>query len=458
MNLNCKLFFKIVFLLSIPIITLIIRSVNIEDGQTICLFNNILGVNCYGCGITKAILAFLNGEFYKALNYNANVIFVLPVLMFIWFKQFAMLFSKHINHYHIGVAAFILFSGCSTIASKLIPLKDLPSPNGQYDIGTQIFTWIDENREETFTEEANDKRKLSIQVWYPAEVSGKNYYPYLDNANKRIPPIAKRIEVPALILSGVKNVKTHSELNAKPIIGEFPLILFSHGLGGMKVQNTIQVEELVSNGYIVVASDHTYDANITIFQDGSIAEFRAGYDESISYTEQQFYDFRIPQINIRAADMSFVLNKIEDLQRLGGLWSNIDMSSVGIFGHSFGGGTAVVSSYNDKRIDACIALDGWIKPVPSLILENGIDVPFMFIGQEKWTDDVNYLKLDQLIENSSEENYKILIQNTMHFDYTDSPYFSDLSKRVGISGSMEADDIVDTLNFHINTFFKSHLH
>ena len=351
----------------------------------------------------------------------------------------------------------LLFAGCSTIVSTLVPLNDTPKPNGRYGVGTQVFTWIDQNRLETFTEE-DDKRKLSIQLWYPAEMSGKDFFPYLDNADKRISYIAKRIEVPEFLVSGVKYVDSHSEYNAKPILGEFPLIIFSHGLGGMKVQNTIQVEELVSNGYIVIAPDHTYDANITIFNDGSTAEFRAGYDESIEYTEQDFYDFRIPQINTRSLDLSFIMDKIESLQRVGGVWSNIDMSKIGVFGHSFGGGTAVVSSYNDKRIDACIALDGWIKPVPPSIIEDGLDVPFMFIGQKQWKDSSNYLKLDQLINNSSKQKDKILIENTMHFDYTDSPYFSDLSKRIGISGSMPAQEIVDTLNFYINTFFNSHLY
>ena len=216
----------------------------------------------------------------------------------------------HLNNhksYFSAVICIMLISGCSTIISNLVPLKDFPKPRGDYDIGTQIFTWTDEEREETFTEEEGDKRKLSVQVWYPTTLSGKKFYPYVDNSNLRIPKIAQRIEVPAVLLSGVKNVTTHSELNAQPITGQFSLIIFSHGLGGMKVQNTIQVEELVSNGYIVVAPDHTYDANITIFEDGSVAEFKAGYDESRTYTEAEFYAFRIPQIRIRAADISFAL-------------------------------------------------------------------------------------------------------------------------------------------------------
>ena len=76
MNSYNKLILKIILLLCIPIVTLIISFIRIENGQTICLFNNILGLNCIGCGITKSIIAFINGEFHQSINYNYNVIII----------------------------------------------------------------------------------------------------------------------------------------------------------------------------------------------------------------------------------------------------------------------------------------------------------------------------------------------------------------------------------------------
>ena len=84
------------------------------------------------------------------------------------------------------------------------------------------------------------------------------------------------------------------------------------------------------------------------------------------------------------------------------------MNHIGVFGHSFGGGTSIVSSYYDNRIDACLVLDSWIKPIPNTIIEDGIDIPFMFIGQTEWTDPVNYQKLDILLENSGFNATKVL--------------------------------------------------
>ena len=99
MNSYNKLILKIILLLCIPIFTLILSFIGIENGQTICLFHNILDFNCIGCGITRSIITFINGDFYKAINYNHNVIIILPLLIMIWLKQFFLLTDKLINNY-----------------------------------------------------------------------------------------------------------------------------------------------------------------------------------------------------------------------------------------------------------------------------------------------------------------------------------------------------------------------
>jgi hypothetical protein len=51
------------------------------------------------------------------------------------------------------------------------------------------------------------------------------------------------------------------------------VLIFSHGRGGYRQHNTMQVEELVSHGYIVAAIDHPYAATGVVFPDGRIAAF-----------------------------------------------------------------------------------------------------------------------------------------------------------------------------------------
>ena len=80
-----------------------------------------------------------------------------------------------------------------------------------------------------------------------------------------------------------------------------PLVLFSHGLSGMKNQNTIQAELLASHGITVISVDHAYDAYLTIFADGTVADYRSSDTEN--RTGDAFWAFRLPQLKTRVADL-----------------------------------------------------------------------------------------------------------------------------------------------------------
>ena len=175
--------------------------------------------------------------------------------------------------YKIALILSCLFYSCSII----IPLNDLPKPDGKYTVGTKLFYWEDSSRDEIFTKDIIDTRKIVVQIWYPAIQPSDSLYPYMDNPELRLNALSKQIGVPNFLMQHVKDIKGNSYLNAKPVENKkFPIILFSHGLGGTKTQNSINIEALVSNGYIVVAPDHTYDASVTIFENGDIYDFKSG--------------------------------------------------------------------------------------------------------------------------------------------------------------------------------------
>ena len=76
-----------VALLSIPIILFSLSQETIPTNKCLCLFSNIFEVQCYGCGTYRAIMSFLNVEIINALNYNINILFVFPLLLYIWIKK-----------------------------------------------------------------------------------------------------------------------------------------------------------------------------------------------------------------------------------------------------------------------------------------------------------------------------------------------------------------------------------
>ena len=359
---------------------------------------------------------------------------------------------------YIFILSCLFITSCSVVIPTLIPFHDIPEPTGSFSIGTRVFNWEDGKREEWFTEEAGDLRTIIVQIWYPADTVFGNPEPYLDYPQQRVGPISEQIELPPFLIRHIQNVQTNSYANSslKPSDKLYPLVIFSHGLGGMRMQNTVQMEELASHGFVVLALDHPYDANITIFNDGTTADYRSGAEGEL--TPKEFWDLRIPQINTRSADVSYVLDHIEDLRNEGDVfWKSIDLDHIGVMGHSFGGATAIVASTKDTRLDACIVLDAWLVPVESSIIQSGMKTPFLYMGRPQWDTELNYLKLDSLISASNAPSEKLILPETKHFDYSDTPQFSPMARKIGVTGTMPADAIRDTLNTRIVHFFTTHL-
>ena len=104
----------------------------------------------------------------------------------------------------IYLIILVLFQSCS------LNFKNLPEPESLYLIGTKIITFEDYYREEWFTEEKKDNRKIVVQVWYPAESKSDSLSAYLDNFNVKQKYISEQLGIPQKIISGLKNIKTNS--------------------------------------------------------------------------------------------------------------------------------------------------------------------------------------------------------------------------------------------------------
>ena len=134
------------------------------------------------------------------------------------------------------------------------------------------------------------------------------------------------------------------------------------------------------------------------------------------------------------------------------------MANTRVGSHPSYGGTVVVNSYFDSRIDACLSLDGWFEPIPPNIINEGIQIPFCYIGQlqEQWGEDL--INGSQLMKfhNNTQESYIIEIKETKHFDYADIPYISRISRIMGMSGKA-GKHLTKDLNRAITFFFDTYL-
>lgn len=85
---------KLIGLLLLPFLIFFLPFNLVDSGPTICIYKNITGHNCYGCGITRAITAFIKGDAIKSIEYNPLVIIVFPVGLTVYFKELWTIFLK----------------------------------------------------------------------------------------------------------------------------------------------------------------------------------------------------------------------------------------------------------------------------------------------------------------------------------------------------------------------------
>ena len=349
----------------------------------------------------------------------------------------------------------------SIILPATVPVVKLPKPTGPFKVGTAIFHWTDTTRTEWFTEEPGDLRKMMIQLWYPANNNSQNKAsPYIDHIDLRAQAIGDRVGLPSFMLDHLNLVKTHSFIEASPIESKelFPLIIFSHGLGGMRNQNTVLMEELASTGYAVAAMDHPYDANMTIFPPNSeasaerIADYRSAIPEGTA--DSIWLKIRNRQLDTRIADVLFILQQLETVDTP--LLSRINFQQIGIAGHSFGGATAVLSAMQDHRFKAVVALDGWFVPFAIPDADAKMDVPFLYLGQmswKSWNEKRHRHYLDLILSQSGENAYHLSIEGSKHYDYADMPLFSPIMRLLGLVGFPDGREMVDIVNRNTLQFF-----
>ncbi len=97
---------KISILVAIPIVIIIIPKSIVFNGPTICLINNIFGIDCLGCGMTRAIFLVFDGDFITAFKLNSRILFVLSILFFLWIKLIYKQISAGLYLYTIQAEEF----------------------------------------------------------------------------------------------------------------------------------------------------------------------------------------------------------------------------------------------------------------------------------------------------------------------------------------------------------------
>ncbi|GHE02917.1 lipase [Streptomyces alanosinicus] len=254
----------------------------------------------------------------------------------------------------------------------------LPAPTGPHPLGTIAVHLIDRARVDPW-QDSRPSRELMIQLWYPARATHEHPpVPWMSPG--AVPFFEREQGIPSgtLLLP-----TTHAHLAAPVDHGRCgrPVVLYSPGLHSDRSLGTALIEELASRGYLVVAIDHTYDADQVEFPGGRVETFAITGDIDDALIAKA--------LTVRTADTRFVLDQLTALNAghntdagrrplpptLAGAF---DLSRVGMLGHSLGGATAAAAIRADRRLQAGANLDGSLLPPVTA----GTDRPFLLFGSD----------------------------------------------------------------------------
>ncbi|MGM9463398.1 alpha/beta hydrolase family protein [Streptomyces murinus] len=273
----------------------------------------------------------------------------------------------------------------------------LPSPTGPYPVGETTLHLVDRTRPDPWQSD-RIHRELMVGVFYPAtRTAHRPPAPYM------LPAAATHFDrvtandylqlgtpTGRADWAGVVTRVTRDAPVAPGRRGRLPVPLYSPGLGEPRTWDTTLAADLASRGYAVVTVDHTYESPEVQFPDGSLATMVAPGDPDA---------FIRKALAVRVADTGFVLDRLRlldsghpdaDGQRPPrGLAGSLDLSRVGMFGHSMGGTAAALAMDSDRRITAGIDMDGnltYLDGSPMPVARHGLDRPFLLLGKDGETD------------------------------------------------------------------------
>ena len=160
-----------------------------------------------------------------------------------------------------------------------------------------------------------------------------------------------------------------------------------------------------------------------------------------------------------AGDIGFALDFMQGQNddRGSRFFNSLDLSRVGVYGHSTGGGAAIQFCGTDARCKALLGMDPFMPPVSYEVLEKGVTQPAFFMFSQRWAGDVgsrNNELFKRFIPNVGESLGVISIDGTAHYDFSDLPLLSPLTPQLGLKGPINGRRVTTIIDDYLLSFFE----
>ena len=376
-----------------------------------------------------------------------------------------------------GIAVFVflgLFAASALLMSLWLERRSeiaLPKPTGQFAVGRSLYDWVDDQRLDPLAP-GGTKGEFLVWVWYPAAPSSEKIAEYVPDATRQAVE-HDRGPLFRLLTKDLSKVHTHSlrDANVSPQERSYPVVIMRAG-ASLEVWNySTLAENLASHGYVVVGIDAPYRAFVVGFPDGRVIRRLpennpelciGGSDEEQASCVNRF-------LTVWTSDIGYVLGRLGQLNTSdpsGKFTGRLDMTRVGVFGHSFGGAQAAQFCSQDARCKAGIDVDGSLH---GSVIQSGIPTPFMFLlsGEGDFSSSAEVHKVEADVKSVYDRlpangRLRVSIRGANHFTFSDdgallrSRVFRWVLRRMGKLG-IDGPRQLAVTSYCIQSFFDAYL-
>jgi len=305
----------------------------------------------------------------------------------------------------------------------------LPAPTGSFAVGRSIDVWVDDAHSDALAPVPGTKRELLVWIWYPATVVQTGAVPD-DYVPAEVRAPAGRDDgalIFKLLTRDLSKVHGHSyrDADVSPQHRSYPVVIMRAGASSEVTNYSTLAEDLASHGYVVVGFDAPYRTRLVVFPDGRVIA-RTPENNPELFSGEALTRRGNELLAAWTGDVAFVLDRLERLNASdpsGKFTGRLDMTRVGIFGHSFGGATAAQCCAADSRCKAGIDVDGSLH---GSVIQTGIHKPFLFLLSEHgdFSSDAETGQIGADIQSvydrlPADGKLRIAIRGANHFTFSD---------------------------------------
>jgi predicted dienelactone hydrolase len=303
----------------------------------------------------------------------------------------------------------------------------LPTPTGPFAVGRALYDWADDKTLDILAPVPGTKRELLVWMWYPAAVGQSTAIEDYLPAPLRTAAEGQSGALLTLLTRDPAKVHSHSLRGAgvSPQQRSYPVVILRAGASLEVLSYSTLAEDLASHGYVVVGIDAPYRTWTVVFPGGRVMR-RTPENNPELFSGQELERVGNKLLAAWIADIGFVLDRLEVLNTsdpAGKFTGRLDMTRVGIFGHSFGGAQAAQFCSQDSRCKAGIDVDGSLH---GSVIQAGIRTPFLFLmsGQGDFSSDAEIRQIQADIQSLYDRvpphgRLRVEIRGANHFTFTD---------------------------------------